>query len=244
MTTCCASHAALSTTQPPHKALVRSASAFTPSEALVSEIDRQFAPVASARQINWECHTTQSESSLITDASRCQQIFGNLASNALKYTPPGGRVRIFGRALSDSWQVTFADSGPGIPVDSHHRVFEPFVRLPRDERAGIEGSGLGLAICHELVTQLEGKITLESGGAAGTSITVRFPIGAPAETTTDSPQGVQQRASRGVSGSGWWNRRSCRRSAASRSATARRSACPGRRPTPGSTASLSTWGDR
>jgi signal transduction histidine kinase len=149
--------------------------------ALVSEIDRQFAPVASARQIKWECHTTRSESSVITDASRCQQIFGNLASNALKYTPPGGRVRILGRALADSWQVTFADSGPGIPLDSHDRVFEPFVRLPRDERAGIEGSGLGLAICHELVMQLDGKITLESAVTAGTSFTVRFPIGGPTE---------------------------------------------------------------
>jgi signal transduction histidine kinase len=149
--------------------------------ALVSEIDRQFAPVASSRQIKWEAHTSGSESSVVTDASRCQQIFGNLASNALKYTPVGGRVRISGRATADSWQVTFADSGPGIPPESHERVFEPFVRLPRDERAGIDGSGLGLAICHELVMQLRGAITLESAGTAGTSITVRFPITGPTD---------------------------------------------------------------
>lgn len=149
--------------------------------ALVTEIDRQFAPVASARQIKWESHTTQSESSVVTDASRCQQIFGNLASNALKYTPAGGRVRIVGRAVADSWQVTFADSGPGIPLESHERVFEPFVRLPRDECAGIEGSGLGLAICRELVMQLRGTISLDSAGTAGTSITVRFPIAGPAD---------------------------------------------------------------
>ncbi len=147
--------------------------------ALVNEIDRQFAPVASSRRIRWESHTTHPESAVVTDASRCQQIFGNLASNALKFTPTGGRVRIFGRAFADSWHVTFADSGPGIPLESHERVFEPFVRLPRDERAGIEGSGLGLAICHELVAQLHGAITLESAGNAGTSISVRFPIAGP-----------------------------------------------------------------
>jgi signal transduction histidine kinase len=149
--------------------------------ALVSEIDRQFAPVASSRRIKWESHTTGSELSIVTDASRCQQIFGNLASNALKYTPEGGRVRISGRALADSWQVTFADSGPGIPLESRERVFEPYVRLSRDERAGIEGSGLGLSICHELVMQLDGAITLESAGIAGASITVRFPIAGPAD---------------------------------------------------------------
>ena len=148
--------------------------------ALVNEIDRQFAPLAASRRIKWDCHITQPESSVVTDASRCQQIFGNLASNALKYTPAGGRVRISGRAVADSWNVTFADSGPGIPLESHERVFEPFVRLPRDERAGIEGSGLGLAICHALVLQLQGSVTVESAGNAGASMTVRLPIAGPA----------------------------------------------------------------
>jgi signal transduction histidine kinase len=148
--------------------------------ALVHEIDRQFAPVAAARGITWESHAGHPESPVVTDASRCQQVFGNLASNALKYTPIGGRVRISGRAVADSWHVTIADSGPGIPEESHESVFEPFVRLPRDERAGIEGSGLGLAICRELVMQLHGKISLESVASGGTSITVRFPIAGPA----------------------------------------------------------------
>jgi signal transduction histidine kinase len=150
--------------------------------ALVNEIDRQFAPLAASRRIKWECHITQPESSVVTDASRCQQIFGNLASNALKYTPAGGRVRISGRAVADSWHVTFADSGPGIPIESHECVFEPFVRLPRDERAGIEGSGLGLAICHALVMQLQGSVTVESVGNGGTSMTVRFPIAGPSSS--------------------------------------------------------------
>jgi signal transduction histidine kinase len=147
--------------------------------ALVHEIDRQFAPAAAKRRIKWESQTNHPESSVVTDASRCQQIFGNLVSNALKYTPPGGSIRITGRSRADSWEVTFADSGPGIPDDSHEHVFEPFVRLPRDERAGIEGSGLGLAICRELVIQLSGSIILEST-PAGTSITVAFPVNCPA----------------------------------------------------------------
>jgi two-component system phosphate regulon sensor histidine kinase PhoR len=144
--------------------------------ALVGEIDRQFAPVAVAHQLDWQTHAESPEVVVVTDASRCQQIFGNLVSNAMKYTPIGGRVRVVGKAETDSWRVTVSDSGPGIPVEAIDRVFEPFVRLARDEHTAVEGSGLGLAICRELVSQLQGEISLSSVPGQGTSIDVRFPI--------------------------------------------------------------------
>jgi signal transduction histidine kinase len=156
--------------------------------ALVAEIDRQFAPVAAARQIQWESGALPPESLVVTDASRCQQIFGNLVSNALKYTPSGGQVRVVGKVESDSWVVVVSDTGPGIPAESLDRVFEPFLRLARDEHAGIEGSGLGLAICRELVTQLQGDITLESTAGAGTSIAVRFPLASKAIAISTFPE--------------------------------------------------------
>ncbi len=170
--------------------------------AMVNEIDRQFAPVAVSRGIKWESQTSHPESSVVTDACRCQQIFGNLVSNALKYTPLGGQVRITGRAVADSWYMTFADSGPGIPAESRECVFEPYVRLARDERAGIEGSGLGLAICRELVKQLDGAITVESDGSSGSFITVRFPIAGPALFSPDAPVGRVPDSLASVNGSG------------------------------------------
>jgi signal transduction histidine kinase len=144
--------------------------------ALIHEINRQFGPTAAARQVHWETHVDTPDISVRTDASRCQQILGNLVSNALKYTPVGGRVRVSGKAESDSWSVTVADSGPGIPPDAIEMVFEPFFRLARDEHSGVEGSGVGLAICRELVSQLQGEITLSSVVGEGTSVTVRFPL--------------------------------------------------------------------
>jgi signal transduction histidine kinase len=151
--------------------------------ALVDEIDRQFAPLALSRQVDWQTHADPADGVVITDAARCQQIFGNLVSNALKYTPAGGQVRVTGKRDADWWSVRIADSGPGIPADSLDKVFEPFFRLARDERSGVEGSGLGLAICRELVIQLGGEITLESGVKGGTSILVRFPIGTSRNTS-------------------------------------------------------------
>jgi signal transduction histidine kinase len=155
--------------------------------ALIDEIDRQFAPTASARRIKWESHANPPDFFVITDASRCQQVFGNLASNALKYTPVGGQVRVAGQVDSDSWSVIISDSGPGIPTEALDRVFEPFFRLARDEHSAIEGSGLGLAICRELVAQLRGEIALKSVVGHGTSMVVRFPLTKPGMTAGRIP---------------------------------------------------------
>jgi signal transduction histidine kinase len=152
--------------------------------ALIQEIDRQFGPIARSRRIQWETHASDPESPVLTDASRCQQILGNLVANALKFTSPGGRVRVAGVVKGEFWQLSVSDSGLGIPDSWHERVFEPFVRLARDERSGIEGNGLGLAICRELVAQLHGTIALESSERLGTSLTVRFPIPISASAVT------------------------------------------------------------
>jgi signal transduction histidine kinase len=155
--------------------------------ALIREIDRQFAPMASARRLRWEVHAECPETSVVTDASRCQQIVGNLVSNALKYTTMGGTVRVVGKAEADLWSITVSDSGPGIPGDALDRVFEPFFRLARDDQSGIEGNGLGLAICRELVAQLGGEIRLDSIVGQGTSVTVQFPLGAEPHPLPNSP---------------------------------------------------------
>jgi signal transduction histidine kinase len=157
--------------------------------ALIAEIDRQFGPIALARELDWQARADSPESVVVTDATRCQQIFGNLVSNAIKYTPSGGRVRVTGKAGADSWVVTVSDSGPGIPAEARERVFEPFYRLPRDEHSAVEGSGLGLAICLELVTQLHGEISLNSVAGEGTSISVRFSIPPRAADRTPTKRG-------------------------------------------------------
>jgi len=147
--------------------------------ALIRDIAHSFASTARARRLDWECELAGEDATVATDASRCQQIFGNLVANALKYTPEGGRVRLTAQREGDFWWVSVSDSGPGIPSDSLSRVFEPFFRLEREVRSGVEGSGLGLAICREMVEQMKGQITLSSEMGQGTRVTVRFPVEAP-----------------------------------------------------------------
>jgi signal transduction histidine kinase len=171
--------------------------AFTLS-ALVREIDREFSTAAAARRIAWQGALEGSDATVTTDASRCQQILGNLVANALKYTPEGGEVRLTARHEGKHWVAIVADSGPGIPAESIPRVFEPFYRLERDERSGAEGSGLGLAICREMVEQMWGEITIDSVVGEGTRVTVRLPSEGPdsyaVKEAPDAP-GAPRRAS-------------------------------------------------
>jgi signal transduction histidine kinase len=143
--------------------------------ALITEIDRQFHPVALAKGVSWSAVAVDPAAQVVTDASLAQQIFGNLVSNALKYTPRGGTVRVQAEAAAATWVVTVSDDGPGIPADSLEHVFEPFYRLPRDEHSRIEGNGLGLSICRELIERLEGSICLDSTPGAGTTANVVLP---------------------------------------------------------------------
>ncbi len=143
--------------------------------AIIREIDRQFRAAALARSLSWEAVAVEPSVQVVTDASLCQQIFGNLVSNAIKYTPSGGSVRVEGEARPDGWCVTVIDDGPGIPADSLERVFEPFFRLCRDEESRIEGNGLGLSICRGLIERLGGSIVLDSTPGVGTRAQVFFP---------------------------------------------------------------------
>jgi signal transduction histidine kinase len=155
--------------------------------AIVGEIDRQYRPLAEARGLAWHAAALDPGAKVLTDASLCQQILGNLAANALKYTPPGGAGRVEAGAGPDGWTVTVSDNGPGIPADALGRVFDPFFRLPRDEHSRIEGNGLGLSICRELTGRLGGVISLDSASGAGTLARVWFPGASrdvePARTT-------------------------------------------------------------
>jgi signal transduction histidine kinase len=143
--------------------------------ALIGELDSQFREVAQAAGLRFDTSLDEPEADVVTDASLCQQIFGNLVSNAIKYTPRGGRVRIEAQIGVDDWYVAVSDDGPGIPPESLERVFHPFYRLARDEHSGIEGNGLGLSVCRELTQQLSGSIFLDSTPGAGTTVKVQLP---------------------------------------------------------------------
>jgi len=101
------------------------------------------------------------------DRSRAAYIFGNLLTNALQHTPPGGKIAVSAREEEDVVRFTVTDSGTGIPSQYLSRIFEPFFRVPG--RRNETGAGLGLAIAKEIVEAHGGTVGVESQEGKGSS---------------------------------------------------------------------------
>ena len=106
-------------------------------------------------------------------------VIENLLSNALKFSPPHGRVTIRALAAGSEALLSVSDSGPGIPPEEIPRLFERFFRGRASQTLGAPGAGLGLAICRAVVEARGGRISVDSGLDAGATFTVHLPLAAP-----------------------------------------------------------------
>jgi two-component system OmpR family sensor kinase len=117
--------------------------------------------------------------SVTGDPQRLRQLLLNIVDNAVKFTPPRGRVWLSleqsnGRAL-----ISVRDTGVGIPNNELEKVFDRFHRVERDGRDEDQGSGLGLAIAKWIAEAHEGSITVESDERRGSTFTVILPVERP-----------------------------------------------------------------
>ena len=105
------------------------------------------------------------------DPARIRGVLGNLLSNAIRYTPPGGTVTASGRRSGERVALSVRDTGQGIPDELRPRIFERFVKGP-----GSPGSGLGLAIAKDVVSAHGGSIEASSDPGKGTEIRFTLPV--------------------------------------------------------------------
>jgi two-component system phosphate regulon sensor histidine kinase PhoR len=101
--------------------------------------------------------------------------FGNLISNAIRYTPPGGKVAIHWREDDSGASLTVEDTGPGIAPEHLPRLTERFYRVDRSRSRETGGTGLGLAIVKHAVARHQASFDIDSKPGAGSRFTVRFP---------------------------------------------------------------------
>ncbi len=109
------------------------------------------------------------------DELRLSQAVHNLVDNALKFTPPGGSVRVVTRADRGSAVVEVLDTGPGIPKEHIPHLFERFYRVDPARTRGSGGTGLGLAIVHRIVSLHGGQVEVESEPGQGSLFRIRLP---------------------------------------------------------------------
>jgi signal transduction histidine kinase len=119
---------------------------------------------------------------LSADAARLGQVLDNLVSNALKFTPAGGRVEVRTSASDGHAVFEVADTGSGIPAGDLKRVFERFFRTAGANAQAVQGTGLGLGITKAIVEAHGGTIGVESEEGAGTTFRVELPLAGEIES--------------------------------------------------------------
>ena len=116
------------------------------------------------------------------DRTKAEQIVLNIVSNAVKFTPSGGRISVECSADNGRVIIAVSDSGPGIPADQQDAIFEPFVQLGRSLSSTHEGTGLGLAISRDMARAMGGDVTVESVEGEGSTFRFILPR-APSDKT-------------------------------------------------------------
>jgi two-component system sensor histidine kinase/response regulator len=122
------------------------------------------------------------------DPGMIATVLRNLVNNAIKFTAPGGEIRVSARTADDAVQVAVSDTGIGIPAETAANLFRMDRRATRPGTDGEPGSGLGLLICQTLVERLGGVLSLDTAPGSGT--TFRFTLPKP----TGSPPSPDQAA--------------------------------------------------
>ncbi len=117
---------------------------------------------------------------VIGDSRRIEQVFVNIMSNAIKYTPNGGRISLSVRETPTRaqgfghYEFIFEDNGYGMTEEFQKHLFEPFARANDKQTAGIQGTGLGMAITRNIVRMMGGDIAVESVYGEGSKFTVNM----------------------------------------------------------------------
>ena len=118
---------------------------------------------------------------ILCDAGRIEQVITNILSNAIKYTPDGGRIETLVRREEGFVCIRISDNGVGIPADALQRLGERFYRVDKARSRAAGGSGLGLSIAREIVERHGGDLEIKSIYGKGTSVYIRLPIPEEAE---------------------------------------------------------------
>ena len=143
-----------------------------PVAHLLGDLESLIRPQLAAKQLEFVCEPVGDGIVTRADAEKVRQVLLNLLANAVKFTAPGGRVRVECTHDAARVYIRVTDTGIGIPADRRGAIFEPFVQLHRTLAQPAEGTGLGLAISRDLARGMSGELTVESEPGRGSAFTL------------------------------------------------------------------------
>ena len=122
-----------------------------------------------------ECLITADIPTVYADKKGIERVILNIISNAIKYTPENGVIKVYVGFVYNDAYIKVIDTGIGIPEDEIPKVFERFYRVDKSRTREMGGTGLGLPIAKEILEQNEGKIDIKSEFGKGTEVVIRIP---------------------------------------------------------------------
>ena len=143
---------------------------------LVHDVHRAVLPLLGERQLDVVVEVPEDLGSVLGDSGQLERVLFNLVTNAVKFTPEGGRVAIIGSATTEGARLSVSDSGMGIPEDEQAQLFTRFFRSAAARENAIQGTGLGLAIVKSIVENHGGSIAVSSAVGVGTTVSVDLPL--------------------------------------------------------------------
>jgi signal transduction histidine kinase len=153
---------------------------------IVNKVMATQSPVATSLGVILSVNAPLSTPAMFTDPEALEQLLSNLLSNAINYTPNGGKVELEVDVLGDNIRFRVTDTGIGIPSAEIPKVFNEFYRAENARRYSEDGTGLGLSIVRSIVDTHGGQIDLESQVGIGTTVTVVLPCGTPPTPTGET----------------------------------------------------------
>lgn len=147
--------------------------------ALVTAVAREMEPRVVEAKHRLTVQIDDRVGSVLGDASELERLLVGLLSNAIKFTEPGGDIRLAARPTPEGTVVEVTDTGMGIPAKEIENVFEPFFRSAAADKRAIPGTGLGLSIAKTIVEQHGGTISCTSAPGRGTTMRILLPFAIP-----------------------------------------------------------------
>lgn len=157
---------------------------------LVADMVEEARPAAERGRLALSIQVDPALRTVPLDRRKFEKIALNLLGNALKFTPPGGRVAVELRTVDGLFELSVEDTGPGIPADKRHLLFQKFQQIDASATRKHEGTGIGLSLVKELTELMGGTLGVESEPGSGARFFVRLPRaaeGAGATRTARAP---------------------------------------------------------
>ena len=127
------------------------------------------------RKVAFSHHIGEGAGEILADKSQIQRVFINLIGNALKFTPPQGKISVEASKASNGVQIDISDTGCGIPEDAQEAIFEEFYRVDNAINQEAKGTGLGLSLVRRIVEAHGGKIWVKSKVGSGSTFSFTIP---------------------------------------------------------------------